>query len=308
MRATEYKKRGFSFTLLGLILAALGVAAPIVWDWWSTKSELTLTKDQRVNLFEKKTSIDGLSVTYLDHEVENLSKIVFTLENTGRTPIENSDLVSLPTLKITEGKLLSASIDLMTPENLGAALTQTEKTVAISFPLLNPEDSITFSTLISGKNFSYQIESRVKNISAIISLDENDQIRIRSSFGITTYIVGFFVVLFFITFIGLATQTPRRNRAHRAILQNSTPARCGEKLSTVISYIDNELSFLSKLKRKKLKAIAQKSDSHLDEETTEELQEALRSIISSENPGGGAFICLIIVSSGIYYIYSNIVI
>lgn len=301
-------KSRFSITLIGLIIAMLGIIAPISWDWWSKKSELSLTKDQNVSLIEKKTGVDGLSITYLGHEIDTLSKLVFTLKNTGRTPIEETDLVSPPTLKITQGELLNASIESMSPENIGSTIKKSGNSISIKFPLLNPDDSITFSILLSDRNPKYEVESRIKNISKITSLDEKDQIKIRSSFGFSVYITGTLIILFFVVLIGLLTEIPRKKRALKTILKEETPIKVGVQSNMAMSYIDNDLSFLTSTKRLKLKTIAQRQGAFLDEENTAELLISIKNDVENESPGGGAFVCFFIICVGIYYIYSSIVI
>lgn len=303
----EYKKtKGVSLTLAGLALATLGIVAPIVWDWWNTKSDLTITKEQRVNLIEQKTSVDGLKITYLGRDIESLSKIVFTLKNTGRTPIERSDLVSPPTLEITNGELLNASIETMEPENLDSTITQNGNAVSIIFPLLNPEDLIKFSILVSGQNFSYKIESRIKNISKITSLDEKDQIRIRSSFGFGTYVVASFVAFFIVILLALIADIPKRKRAYKSLLKEETPFHPGEQTSTTISYIDNDLRFLSKPKRATLRSIATRHGGALNEGNSAELFNTTRALLEGHNPAAGAIVVLLLILAGSYYIYSNI--
>ncbi|MGB4074426.1 hypothetical protein [Pseudomonas sp.] len=303
----EHKKtKGVSLTLAGLALATLGIITPITWDWWNTKSDLTITKEQRVNLIEQKTSVDGLKITYLGRDIESLSKIVFTLKNTGRTPIESSDLVSPPTLEITDGELLNASIEIMEPENLGSTITQNGNTVSIKFPLLNPEDFIKFSILVSGQSFSYKIESRIKNISKITSLDEKDQIKIRSSFGFGTYVVAAFVILFLAIFLALIADIPKRKRAYKSLLKEEPPFHPGEQTSTTIFYIDNDLRFLSKPKRTTLRAIATRHGSALEKDNSSELFNTTKSLLEAYNPAAGAIVVLFPIIAGSYYIYSSI--
>ncbi|MDP2748945.1 hypothetical protein [Pseudomonas sp.] len=305
---TKNTRLGFSRTAIALLLAATGIITPILWDWWSTKSELTITKEQGTNIIEKKTSVDGLSISYLGHEIETLSKIKFTLKNTGRTPIEGSDLVSPPTLIITQGELLKATIDSMSPDNLGAEITQNSSNIIIKFPLLNPGDIINLSALISGQDLTFKVESRIKNISKINVLDEKDQIKIRSSFSVSTYIVGFFLIIFILLFFALLGQAPKRNKQKTLLARGEIPFAPGDHSSTAVAYIENELSFLAKNRRKPLLEMALRDGEFLSERNVTELTTTIKNIINTTNPGGGAILILIICLLGAYYLYSNIVI
>ncbi|MDB2705432.1 hypothetical protein N9Y67_02700 [Pseudomonadota bacterium] len=112
----------FSLTIFGLLLASIGIVAPIAWDWWSSSSGLTLTPLQETVLVEKKANVDDLEIIYKGSRVENLSKVVFSLKNTGRLPIVKDDLIEPLNLTFSSGSILNATIESTNPSNLKAAV------------------------------------------------------------------------------------------------------------------------------------------------------------------------------------------
>ena len=303
---TNPTKNNFSKSIWAITLAVAGIAIPITWGWWSTKSDLTLSKEQTTNIIEKKTSVDGLSIRYFDREIESLSKTIHVLKNTGRTPIEKNDLVSPPTLTIKEGELLDASIAVTKPSNLGAPLEKTNNEIKISFPLLNPGDSIEISTLVSGQNPTFSIESRIKNISAINNIDSNNQIKIRTTLPWSTYPVALFTLLGLAVMIGLIIEIPKLKRAIKTVHNGSSPIHTERETSIIHSYIKNELSFLTKIKKEELYRIASQHGSHITEDDKFELEVSIKNYLKNESPAGGAFLVFILVAAGMYYIAKNI--
>jgi hypothetical protein len=299
---------GFSITVIGLFIAALGVVSPIAWDWYTKKSELTLLESPIVSLVEKKESIDGLLVTYNGREVDSLRKTIFTLKNSGRTPIVDSDLVSPPTITVTGGNILQASIEKVFPVNIGAKLEPVgDKHVSIKFPLLNPGDSVVVGLLVSGEDLEFSAESRVKNIAELQIIDESSQVRLKSSFGWSTYVVGFFTLIFIAVFVTLLFAVPTRNRAFKALRSGATPVKSGESISVVKTFVKNDLRFLTSENQNEIMSLASQSGDYLTDQAAKDVLLKMNEYVSNNNPFAGALIILILLLLGSYYIYSNVI-
>lgn len=298
----------FSSSVIGLVIAILGVVSPIAWDWYTKKSELTLLKGATVSLVEKKGTIDGLLVTYNGRGVDSVKKIIFTLKNTGRTPIIESDLVSLPTIKVNGGDILQASIEQVFPNNIGAKLDSiSDKNISIKFPLLNSGDFVVVGLLVSGEDPQFSAESRVKNISELLVIDESSQVRVKTSFGWSVYIVGFFTVILVVVFFGLISSVPARNRAFKALIDGTVPIREGEPISVVKTFVQNDLQFLESKKRDEIISIASGAGETLTDAVAAEVILKMYDSVKGYNPLAGAFIILFLIFISSYYIYNNVV-
>lgn len=299
---------GLSITVIGLFIAALGVVSPIAWDWYTKKSELTLLKSPNVSLVEKKESIDGLLVTYNGRGVDSLRKTTFTLKNTGRTPIVESDLVSPPTIMVTGGDILQASIEKVFPDNIGAKLDLIgDKRVSIRFPLLNSGDSVAVGLLVSGEDLEFSAESRVKNVAELLIIDESSQVRLKASFGWSIYVVGFFTLIFIFALVGLLSEVPARKRAFKALDSGTTPVKSGEPVFVVNTFVRNDLRFLTSTKKDEIMSLASQSGDFLTDNVAKSVLSKMYMEVSNYNPLGGALIMLVLVLVGSYYIYSNVI-
>lgn len=172
---------GLSLTIIGLIIAAIGVIAPIAWDWWNKKSELNLEVSNSVTIIKKENSIQDLKIYYAGKEISSLTKNTLTLKNTGRTPISKDDVISNILVKIEDGTLLEASKVKEDPENINASITLKDNGFNISFDLLNPNDEIDISILSSGINPRFNPEARIKNIPSILLSSPSDNYQIQKT-------------------------------------------------------------------------------------------------------------------------------
>lgn len=293
---------------VGLIITISTLAAPIAWDWWSKKSDLTLNTEQSAAIIEKNSQVEGISIKFHDKEIDSLSKTTFNIKNTGRTPIESSDIISPILLKIRDGELLDATIESMKPENLAGQLLKDGNQIKISFPLLNPEDSIRFSILTTEPAKNFNIESRIKNISAINVTTSEDQIKIKSDLGVLSYlafgIIGFLALVLF----HLIGDIPKKSRAQNAIKKGEIPLHIGTPTYEMLSFVDNQLGYLTKNKRLILKKKIISTGEFVDEKTCHEIFASINDTIQSNSPAGGAFIVLILICACTYYLYSTLVI
>jgi len=247
-----------------------------------------------------------LVILYDGQKINTLSKSSFEFQNTGRTAITASDLISEPTLELKDGQIFEAEINETYPANNGASISTLGPLITLSFKLLNPGDYIKFSVLIDVPNPVFSASSRIKNVKELQRVQAEDQIKVSGSIGFWVYVVAGFSLLFFLVFVMLLTEVPKLKQQIKAIRNSDTPLHTGEPTSVVRSYIDIDLSMITKKKREDLKGIIPVGASVLSEEKAEELISQIRTTLSDESPLAGAIICLIIVGIGGWYVFSSV--
>lgn len=139
--------------IAGLIIATVGIIAPIVWDLWKSRANVELMQLEEVEIIKKQDDLKKLVIMYGKEELDNLTRIRFIFSNTGTKPILSEDLIKPLTITFEEGtKVLDTRIEAVYPSDLEATVSRAGKDsrVQLRFPLLNPGDNITFSLLIAG--------------------------------------------------------------------------------------------------------------------------------------------------------------
>lgn len=238
-------KNGVSLTILGLLLAALGVIAPIIWDWWSKRSEITVETKQSFTLLQKEKSIQKLEIFYGGKSVDSLAKTVLVLKNSGRTPISKDDVVAPLTLTFQKSEVLEVIVMRQTPSNLNAAITTDGHNVAVTFQLLNPDDEIELSVLTNGENPTFDAHARIKSISKILQTSLENQPRVRWNAGVGPYVAGIFGIIFIFGGIGLLLEIPKKNMAKRLINHPQGPIATATSPDQIRDYVTTSLSFYS---------------------------------------------------------------
>lgn len=205
------------WTVIGTIIAVIGIGVPIVWDLYKTRNALQLELVNKSAVFSQSEKIDGLKILFRDLPVENLTRLDFILTNTGSTPIRESEVVEKPTLHFEEqSTILDAEIKKRTPSNLAVQIATDSKKrkLEITFPLLNPSESITFSLLVDGKAPRFVALARIANLRELSFKDQTreateSKVKIRWP----TYLVGFVGSIFLLLFFGSLSQLSKVRRA-----------------------------------------------------------------------------------------------
>ena len=106
---------GTSLTLLGLIIAILGVVSPIAWDWWNKRTQITIETKSNVSIVSISQPINNLELLYNGKKVSELHKVVLVMRNTGKTPVTKDDVVSPLTLIFSADEILEVVLPSSTP-------------------------------------------------------------------------------------------------------------------------------------------------------------------------------------------------
>ncbi len=300
-------RNGFSSTLIWLVVAAIGVIAPITWDVWNSTHEISLIHSSPTTLVEKKTSSDKLSITYDGVHIDYLTKLDFVLKNTGRRPVEEADIVEPVSIKFTESEVVNAEITSTAPNNLNPTL-KTKKSIAqLSFSLLNPGDSIMFQIILSGHDTSFNANARIKNIVELDLVDEEDQLKINTDLGIGVYIAGFFGAFFLIiVFVGL-NELSKNKKILIAIHNNETPIQKGEPKTVILGYFKKDLKHLMLRHRKVIEKKVLDAPDNLTEESAEEILALIKEKVEEEPTLTGIIGCAVIAMIAGWYVLSVVI-
>jgi hypothetical protein len=216
-----------------LFIGIVGIFAPIAWDLWSKRSELTVEIKQAVTILQKEKTIQKLGITYDGKSINSLSKTVLVLRNSGKTPISKDDVITPVTLKFKDSEILEVTKIRQLPLNLGADVNNDNHVITSSFQLLNPADELELSVLTAEGNPKFTAEARIKNIHNIVVTDLTDPKKGRWSVGLGAYVSGIVGLFFMLGAILMLKKLPVRNKQlallkspNSPILQSSSIDEC----------------------------------------------------------------------------------
>jgi hypothetical protein len=255
-------KRHFgTATVLGLLIAGLGVVSPILWDNYKTKAGLELRHIATITLAEKTDGLDKLQISYDSQSIRSVTKLAYVLFNFGRRPILESELVVPPHLTFQPPNiLLDAQIDSTSPDNLRATsiIDRSNGVVSVTFPLMNPGDTVRFSVLVASTAPEFHPAARIVGVSDLtfVSLRTVQAFQERR-IPWTVYPVGFFSV--FVWLFVLAGAIPdlfREARVRRRLKEGrlAVPSRIDP--SFYPSFVLTTFSYKTSDERKTLLAKA----------------------------------------------------
>ena len=193
-------------TLLGLLIAAVGIITPIIWDHYKTRSALELQYISSTSLVQVGQTIDNLTVLYKSKKIPNITKVNFALLNSGRLPIRGQDIVTNPQITFSpSNEILELRVERVTPPELEITprLDVKKNLIEMSFPLLNKLDRIEFSVLVSGINPTFNASTRISGISNLQVIDKtsnagNKYKNISWKFYVVAPLTAFIIFIFFI--------------------------------------------------------------------------------------------------------------
>jgi hypothetical protein len=299
--------KGISLTILGLVLAGVGIVVPMAWDWWNSRCEMTITQDQVTNLVEKKADVKGLQIYYFGNVVTSLSKATFTLANTGHTPLTRADVVASPQVVVKNATFLSASIDRTKPANLGARLSSQSNTVDISFDLMNPGDSVTFSVLVDSPTPIFGASARIKNIPELGFVTAQKQLTFKKDRPWSVYGVGPLAIIFVIVGFGFLLEIPKKRSQIELLSSGKGPLSFGGSNEEFRRYIGSQLSFLTGSRKAKVMNLAERDFSKLTQNEVQGMASVICEQIKEEPSLGPALLSLVLGFAGLWYVVKNVI-
>ncbi|MBB1311851.1 hypothetical protein H5162_20795 [Pseudoalteromonas sp. SR41-8] len=214
------KERIGFITFVTLLVAVLGVIAPIAWDYYNAKKDISLTVVSRSIVISPSAEVDGLKVSYKGIELNTLSKTTFLIENTGSRPLLKSEVVSPIKIEVPKKvKVLDAIIDSQVPSNLDVNLIRNNGVVEVHFSLLNPSDKVFFSLLTDSNKLEFSASARVAGVSELAVLDTPPKtLTIWALLWIPVAIISSLLAL--VSLVGFS-HYPQEYRIKRALKNNS---------------------------------------------------------------------------------------
>lgn len=196
-----------SLTTAGLVLAALGVITPILWDMWSKPHNLAFIVSGRTLLIQNSEKIDNLKVTIGGREIEKLFSTDVVIENIGWRVIAKDDIIKPLLVTFSDSPILGVALKKRFPENLDYSTNLVSSTeMQVEFDVLNRSESFTLSVLTEEEPSNIRASIRAKNFS---SLTVSDHLKKLSLFDrIPTHML--FVVAFSLLYMFSAIRLGRR--------------------------------------------------------------------------------------------------
>src|SRR5687767_6718618 len=69
--------------MVGVVFAVLGVVAPITWEWYRTRSSLDVRLLGRAEIIKRADGLDSIRVMHGSRTLRNVSKVSFSVANSG---------------------------------------------------------------------------------------------------------------------------------------------------------------------------------------------------------------------------------
>lgn len=263
-----------SITIIGLVIAAIGVATPIAWDVWADPYEISLFVHSRTLLIQRTEGVDGLRVMLLAREIDKLFSTEISIENTGRKLIQKEDIIKPLEITFIETPIIGIALKEKQPGNLEYTVKQISATqMQLNFDLLNRGEKIILNVLTEKSPGKIDGLIRAKNLSKLNVRDY--QVAPLLTDKIPThvfYIVGF--SLFFLIFGVRAARKEFGPLRRDAFFINETlrPGFNKEELNDFLQH--NIWHRLSERQKTKLEEKIKNTDT-TDDEATRDLAEAI---------------------------------
>lgn len=186
---------------LPLLIILIPLVGAICWDLYSTKMALEIRLINSITLVEEDPIIEELTILYENKHIKNLTKMQFSLINTGRNSIVKDEIKSPITIEFPEkANILVAKSIFSDPQNIvhKIEIDDTASKIYISFSLLNPTDFIEFHVYFAGaNNMAPVVTARIKGIKSIHFKDYRSEYSDKpSKKKWWTWIIDFYAALF----------------------------------------------------------------------------------------------------------------
>ena len=304
-------KPGF-WALLAIVVAVVGIVAPILWDRYKLRSDIELRCVSFETLVESSEQLENLTITYNGEALRQISKADFVLINAGRTPILEKDVVSPPEITFPrDTEVLAAKVEGQQPDNLGARLDldRARKAVVISFPLLNPNDYVRVGVFTNSKNLSFDGKARIAGVSNLsVTQRVPRAAKVSRSVPWTVYPVGFFAALLLLVAVKQSIPNAvKQQRMKRSIRENRFAVPEGGTPETYLSFVNRELSFTTPGERGALLGVVGSFPSGKPLDSNQRKQVELAILATVRSAASNVVVVLILVGAsfwGLWYVFA----
>jgi hypothetical protein len=173
--------------------------------------------------------LEKLHIYYGTNEVKQITRFSFVFENSGRTPIQEHDIIVPIQLSLNSNcAFIDTSIEKLEPPSVTATaiLANSNRTLQLQFPLVNPSDKIIFSGLVSGTNPIISLQSRVVGVREVRFVDESLLSHNKSTFSNVLPNIVFAAIIGLAIMLRSARSEQRQARTAALIIESDS-----EKLS-----------------------------------------------------------------------------
>ena len=305
-------KKSNIWAITGITIGVIGIVGPILWDYYISKSELYVKLLDVSKIIERPSKLDELIITYKGEELEELSKTVISVANTGRRPILNSDFIQPLSIQFsTNSKIVDAKIELMKPKDLGVSLVfnKLNRKVTFNIPLMNSGDLFTFSALSKTTITDFSASARIVGIRSLL-IDKHiiDTVP-KKPIPWTVYPVALFTILMFLaSFVGIS-HIPGERKFKKLIKEDKFIIPELNSKSQFINWINDYFIFITLKEKNELIefVISLDEDPSFSITYEKDIINTIRRIFTKSIPTIFiVFIVQLLVLFGVWYVFTNI--
>jgi hypothetical protein len=158
-------------TILGIIVAIVLGVAKIASDNERARSGIELRVTGTSTILSRPEKLDGLKITYNGEALDKLSQTVFSVVDTGNTPIQKKDVSSALFVLFDEAQnIIDAKVVETFPQGVDAELKYNKELgkVTLEIPLLNPGDRVDFSVLAKSAQIPFTAGARIAGVPPLV--------------------------------------------------------------------------------------------------------------------------------------------
>ncbi len=188
-------------TVITLIIGAVGIVTPIAWDYLKSRTMIEVQLLQAAKLLEPSEKIEKLEIRYDGKPIARVTRVMFAITNTGRTPIRAADFVTPLTVRFpTTAEMLDVRIERKIPADIEIKKIENfiDGSINVGFELLNPGDYVVFAVLLGGDFTKMNASARVANMPEILLTDRSKDGERKAKVSWWIYPLGLFSLLFFL--------------------------------------------------------------------------------------------------------------
>jgi hypothetical protein len=297
---------GFSLTLAGLSIAALGVVAPIAWDWWSKRAEITVETRQSVTILQKEQSLTKLTISYDGRPIDSLNKTTLALKNNGRIPIIESDVVEPVRISFQHAQILEISSIRQTPSNLGASVLLSGNTATINLKLLNPNDEVELSILTAEGVPDFTADARIRGVSSISLVGPVPKNQLRNKIGWPIWVASGFSAIFVFFGISMMKEIAAKRVTSRELKSGTGRLYSAATKQQVSAYLAGMRFLLARNKSPVLAFLAECQEP-LNDQAKETLRILTLAAIDADDSVGPAIAGFTLAIFGFAYAIYNVI-
>lgn len=299
-------------TLFGLLIAIVGVLAPIVWDYYTGQRAIEVKILSSISILEEDPILEELTVSFKNKVVKNLTKINFALINSGRRPIADEEVKTFPTINFgKKTEVLLATITRTDPKNINCSIVENVESGSISvhFDLINPSDVIEFNVYISGLFAdSPLINSRIKGIKHIDVIDKTlEQVTPTKKIGLSVYIVAPVIFLFTIILPYMLKEFNTHRNSRKLLRNNPELLRGVDSILEFEEFIGNNLTYVNSEEQTKLREILDDDDSDFANKKAKLIGQITRLIQRASGAESGFYLSIVIIIMGAGFLYWKLI-